>query len=216
MNRSYIISSVGRRAQNRPADVAVVVSLLRDQISHHNAMQLRPLRNLLKNMEKDMASLEQAIETFQRNVMRAPADGRVDAGGATIVARGGGWNTGKFIVVSLNEQTLEAFDGAHRVFEYDCTTGERSHPTDPGVFHISRKYREYRSRTYDPQMSYAKFFSADGKAIHQASAVWLTSTLRTLGMDGIGSHGCVRLSEENARQLFDWTPEGTMVHIFRA
>jgi len=31
--------------------------------------------------------------------------------------------------------------------------------------------------------------------------------------DWFGSHGCVCLTEEDAKTLFDWTPIGTLAHI---
>lgn len=30
---------------------------------------------------------------------------------------------------------------------------------------------------------------------------------------GFGSHGCVRLTKEDAQQLFDWTPRHTLVEV---
>ncbi|WP_444996219.1 L,D-transpeptidase [Aliikangiella sp. IMCC44359] len=34
-----------------------------------------------------------------------------------------------------------------------------------------------------------------------------------MGFDSLGSHGCVRLSEDNARALFNWAPMHTPVFI---
>ncbi len=62
-------------------------------------------------------------------------------------------------------------------------------------------------------MNYAMFFSRDGKAIHEAIGVGVTSYLRFLGVTSLGSHGCVRLSSEHAATMFAWTPVGTKVHI---
>jgi hypothetical protein len=89
-------------------------------------------------------------------------------------------------------------------------------PTVPGTFHISRKDRVHRSAKYNAQMNFAMFFSADGKAIHQYHGIAPLSLVRTLKSgvsDWFGSHGCVRLSEDDARALFDWTPIGTTVEI---
>lgn len=62
-------------------------------------------------------------------------------------------------------------------------------------------------------MNYAMFFTVDGKAIHQSNAVGITSILKDWGVNQLGSHGCVRLSEDNARTLFDWAPMNTTVFI---
>jgi lipoprotein-anchoring transpeptidase ErfK/SrfK len=63
-------------------------------------------------------------------------------------------------------------------------------------------------------MNYAMFFTTTGEAIHQGFAVTLLSYLKYFGIDSIGSHGCVRLSEDDAATLYAWTPYGTQVHVF--
>jgi len=62
-------------------------------------------------------------------------------------------------------------------------------------------------------MNYAMFFTIDGKAIHQSNAVGVTSILKDWGINDLGSHGCVRLAEDNAAKLFQWAPIGTPVFI---
>jgi lipoprotein-anchoring transpeptidase ErfK/SrfK len=119
----------------------------------------------------------------------------------------------KRIYVVLDRQVLQAFDGDEMVYEFDCCTGDSDHPTTTGAFRILHKHRFYHSRKYDAQMDYAMFFTRDGKAIHQGVAVGLTSLLRYLGADSVGSHGCVRLAEEDAATMFEWTPRGTPVIV---
>ena len=60
-----------------------------------------------------------------------------------------------------------------------------------------------------------KAFTTDGKAIHMAHVVGLCSYLKYFGIESIGSHGCVRLAEEDAAWLFDWTPLHTAVHVIK-
>ena len=118
----------------------------------------------------------------------------------------------KRIIVDLSRQILFAYDGDKLVYQFDCVTGDRENPTPPGRFQISRKHRFYRSRTYNAQMDYAMFFN-QGIAIHQAYLVMAVSYLKFAGLDSVGSHGCVRLSEHHARILFDWTPINTSVEV---
>ncbi|CAN7616901.1 L,D-transpeptidase [Acidovorax sp. Leaf78] len=123
----------------------------------------------------------------------------------------------KTIKVNLSLQIVEAMEGLKRVFVFDCVTGDKGHPTNRGSFRISRKAHPYRSKTYDVQMDYAMFFTADGKAFHQYHGSIPLSVVRSAKSsmsDWFGSHGCVRLTQANARALYDWAPEGTMVHIF--
>lgn len=123
----------------------------------------------------------------------------------------------KTIKVNLSLQTVEAMEGLKRVFVFDCVTGDESHPTDRGTFKIYEKSKIYRSRTYNVQMNYAMFFTSDKKAFHQYHGAVPLSVVRAargkLG-EWFGSHGCVRLSENDAKSLFDWAPKGTMVHVF--
>lgn len=126
----------------------------------------------------------------------------------------------KKIVVDLDRQVLDAFEGDTVKYHYDCVSGDSQHPTPVALFHILRKYKEYMSKTYKVRMDYAMFFTTTGEAIHMSHAVGVTSELRALmnkvnlsEYDPFGSHGCVRLSEENARELFDWAPIGTVVEV---
>ncbi|KVN71333.1 hypothetical protein WM03_23510 [Burkholderia ubonensis] len=122
----------------------------------------------------------------------------------------------KRIVVDLSNQRVEAFEGAARVFRFDCVTGDSEHPTDRGAFRIMRKYPTYRSRAYDVQMDYAMFFTGDGKALHQYHGpmpLSLVRMARNTVSDWFGSHGCVRLAEADAKRLYDWAPMGTVVQV---
>jgi lipoprotein-anchoring transpeptidase ErfK/SrfK len=122
---------------------------------------------------------------------------------------------GKKIVVDLTNQTLEAIDAGQRVYQFDCVTGDSAHPTDKGTFKIFRKDRIHRSSKYNVQMNFAMFFTTDGKAIHQYHGLVPLAVVRTLraGTDWFGSHGCIRLTEEDAKVLFDWAPNGTIIEV---
>ncbi|WP_107313902.1 L,D-transpeptidase [Burkholderia metallica] len=122
----------------------------------------------------------------------------------------------KSIVVDLSGQSVQAFDGAATVFRFDCVTGDSEHPTDRGAFRIMRKYSAYRSRACNVQMDYAMFFTGDGKALHQYHGpmpLSLVRMARNTVSDWFGSHGCVRLADADAKQLFDWAPMGTVVQV---
>jgi lipoprotein-anchoring transpeptidase ErfK/SrfK len=79
-----------------------------------------------------------------------------------------------------------------------------------------RKHAKYRSHTYNVPMNYAMFFTLDGKALHQyhGPGFGVVRAFKTSVSDWFGSHGCVRLREEDARTLFDWAPIGTTVNVF--
>ena len=123
----------------------------------------------------------------------------------------------KTIKVNLSLQTVEAMEGLKRVFVFECVSGDKSHPTGRGTFKIYEKSRFYRSHTYNVQMDYAMFFTSDKKAFHQYHGAVPLSVVRAARdklSEWFGSHGCVRLSEADAKSLFDWAPKGTMVQVF--
>jgi lipoprotein-anchoring transpeptidase ErfK/SrfK len=123
----------------------------------------------------------------------------------------------KVIKVDLAAQLVEAYDGIERIHRFECVSGDKDHPTDRGRFRIQRKYEIYRSHTYNVQMNYAMFFTTDGKALHQyhgAVPLSVVRTFRNKVTEWFGSHGCVRLSETDARALFEWAPLGTAVEVF--
>lgn len=122
----------------------------------------------------------------------------------------------KVIKVDLTAQLVDAYDGNERIHRFECVSGDKDHPTDRGKFKIQRKYEIYRSRAYNVQMNYAMFFTADGKALHQyhgAVPLNIVRTFRGKVSEWFGSHGCVRLSEADARALFEWAPLGTSVEV---
>jgi lipoprotein-anchoring transpeptidase ErfK/SrfK len=123
----------------------------------------------------------------------------------------------KIIRVYLNEQRIEAWDGATKVYAFDAVTGDSEHPTEPGAYRILSKDKLHHSKKYDVDMHYALFFTTDGKALHQYHGFVPLSLVRAAksGSDWFGSHGCVRLTEDNAQHLFEWAPVGTVVQVFR-
>ncbi len=122
----------------------------------------------------------------------------------------------KKIKVYLDQQIVEAYQGTERIFRFECVTGDKWGPTERGTYFIGRRHEDYRSRKYDVDMDWCMFFSADGKAFHQyhgrVNFALMRSTKKYVS-DMIGSRGCVRLREADAKALFVWTPQGTEVNI---
>ena len=123
------------------------------------------------------------------------------------------------ILVDLDRQKLYAYAGSVLVYEFHAVTGRKGKETDIGRHRIFRKEKTYTSKTYKVPMNYAMFFTSDGKAIHHSSAGWVTlrSFGKALGAEQlgvtVGSHGCVGISEEDAKALFERTPLNTIVEI---
>lgn len=85
---------------------------------------------------------------------------------------------------------------------YNATTGAPGHETPQGGFTIQRKYVRDWSVPYRTWMPYASYFTDDGVAIH-AGVVGTAPA----------SHGCVRVSDSFAADVFRATPVGTRVIV---
>lgn len=208
---------VGKGGKNNKSDVATIIDLLNDRKKAPYYQGLMSNIVVPRPTDKDIESkLVKAILDLQRKVQKLKKpDGQVNPNGTTIYFLGGVRRNQKQIIVELDDQDLFAYEGSKQKFELHSTSGDKEHPTStkPQLFHIFRKHKKYTSRTYNAKMDYAMFFTYDGKAIHQAYGVWVTSILKDLGADYFGSHGCVRLSESSAKELFEWTPMNTPVFI---
>ncbi|MGH3977916.1 MAG: L,D-transpeptidase [Pseudonocardiaceae bacterium] len=91
-------------------------------------------------------------------------------------------------------------DGAVSYGPVPITSGKPGYETPPGVFEVSYKDRDHRSRVYDnAPMPYSVFFN-DGIAFHEGSLEE-------------ESHGCVRLSHEAAETFYYDLEPGDIVEV---
>jgi lipoprotein-anchoring transpeptidase ErfK/SrfK len=97
--------------------------------------------------------------------------------------------------VHLSQQTMNvAIDGAEFA-SWPISTARRGYRTPIGIYKPYQLERMHYSRLYDyTPMPYSLFFHG-GYAIHG------TTEIRNLGR--AVSHGCIRLSPDNARALFE-------------
>lgn len=118
----------------------------------------------------------------------------------------------KWIDVNLSDRTLTAYVGTQQVHgPINMNDGGPGHATVEGTFRIYHKMAVQDlgcSAEYDwcvKSVPWISYFDGDF-AIH--GAPWA----HTFGLDsGLGSHGCVNLPVEEAKWVFDWAPEGTVV-----
>jgi lipoprotein-anchoring transpeptidase ErfK/SrfK len=119
----------------------------------------------------------------------------------------------KVIMVNVEQQVLYAIDDYKIIYEFDVITGQPGKETTTGKFKVTRKIKDYTSKKYKSEMPYTMFFSKDGKAIHGTKWATLRSYLHAYVTESVGSMGCVGLTEDNARTLFEWAPVGTTIAI---
>ena len=93
-----------------------------------------------------------------------------------------------------NQQMTVAVDGVER-YHWPVSSGVPSRETPNGSFRTFRMEEDHYSREFDDApMPHAIFFTKQGHAIHG------TDSVSRLGSPA--SHGCVRLSRDNAAKLF--------------
>jgi len=106
------------------------------------------------------------------------------------------------ILVDRKNKRVWAYQDGNMVFESVTTTGKASSPTPRGKFHVIKKHRKWTSTIYHVPMNYFLRLNPHVFGLHAGQ-------IRTQP----ASHGCIRLPETKAQELFDMCPVGTFVYI---
>jgi lipoprotein-anchoring transpeptidase ErfK/SrfK len=107
------------------------------------------------------------------------------------------------VVVSLKSQRLTLYSNGAPIATSAVSSGKPGHATPTGVFSIIQKDRFHHSTIYDDApMYYMQRITWSGVALHQGVVPNYPA-----------SHGCVRLPEAFARQLWSTTRVGARVII---
>jgi lipoprotein-anchoring transpeptidase ErfK/SrfK len=105
------------------------------------------------------------------------------------------------IVVDKSTQTMEVTKDGALLYRWDVSTGSRDRWTPNGTFRVQWFSRHHRSSRYDwAPMPHSIFFNGN-------IAVHGTTAEGQLGRRA--SHGCVRLSRQNAATLFALVQKNT-------
>ena len=108
------------------------------------------------------------------------------------------------IVVSRDQQSLVVYDGDTVVATSNVSTGKAGHSTPTGIFSILEKRRFHKSNIYsNAPMPFMQRLTWSGIALHASNHV----------PSYPASHGCVRMPDAFAKQLFKMTGRGVHVLI---
>lgn len=117
------------------------------------------------------------------------------------------YNGGKWISIDLNRQQLTAWEGKDVVLASRVKSGKYGYHTPVGVWRTFSKIPNERMSGSDYDLmdvAWTQYFTSSGIAIH--GAYWHNN------YNGRpGSHGCVNVPMDVARELFMWAPLGTTV-----
>ena len=107
------------------------------------------------------------------------------------------------IIISLDKQQLALYVGDELIAHSRVSTGQRGYSTPTGVFSIIQKDRWHRSNLYDDApMYFMQRLTWSGVALHQG-----------IVPNYPASHGCIRMPEASARELWTTTKLGARVII---
>lgn len=140
----------------------------------------------------------------------------LDEGDKTVWEHEYATTTNKHIIVDRSSQTLSAYEGEELFMEVPISTGLELTPTPRGTFTVFKKtpsrYMQgplpnlIDQQVYDlPGVPWNLYFTQGGAVIH--GAYWHNS------FGSVYSHGCVNVSPDNARKLYNWAELGTKVVV---
>lgn len=108
-------------------------------------------------------------------------------------------------IVSLGDQRVTIYDKDGAIMQGPVSSGATPNDTPPGIYAILQKNREHYSNRYDDAaMPFMQRITWTGIALHAGALPGYPA-----------SHGCVRLREDFANQLFGKTKLGMRVIISR-
>lgn len=103
---------------------------------------------------------------------------------------------GVLITIDKSAQRMNVSVDGNQRWYWPVSTGRRGYDTPSGSFRPFRMEASHFSRRWDnAPMPHSIFFTSIGHAIH--------GTYESAYLGSAVSHGCVRLSTENATQLYD-------------
>ncbi|MGQ9713766.1 MAG: L,D-transpeptidase family protein [Anaerolineae bacterium] len=124
--------------------------------------------------------------------------------------------TDKRIEVDISEQHFYAYEGDRLVYSFVCSTGAASSPTVPGRYQVLDKIPMAYASTWNLKMPYWLGIYWSGNLENGIHALPILSSGEILWDGYLGqrvSYGCIILSTEAARLIYEWAEVGTPVII---
>ena len=125
----------------------------------------------------------------------------------------------KRIVVSLSQQRMWAYENGQLLWDWPVSTGIASSPTAPGVFQVQSHESNAYASIWDLWMPHFMgiYRPAPGNDFmngfhgfptrNGSNLLWTNSLGRPV------TYGCILVSNDNVRLLYDWAEEGVVVEV---
>lgn len=106
------------------------------------------------------------------------------------------------VEIDLTSQTVHVFQNGVMSITAPISSGRASHPTPTGTFVVTDRWRSWTSTIYKVKMPYFLRLSCSEVGLHAG---------RLPGYPA--SHGCIRLARQDAKEIFEMVPLGTLVTV---
>lgn len=127
----------------------------------------------------------------------------------------------KRIVVSISKQNVKAYENGQLKWDWSGSTGIDSSPTSPGIFQVQTHEEMAYAANWDLYMPWFMgiYRPVPGQefmnGFHGFPSRDRRQLLWTKNLGRKVTYGCVLLSTENAKLLYDWAEPGVIVEIER-
>jgi LysM repeat protein len=129
---------------------------------------------------------------------------------------GGASTSGKAIVIDVSDQRTYVYENGGLIWTFVASTGMPGSETQRGVFEVQNKLPMAYAATWDLQMPYWLGFYWAGPLQNGIHALPILSNGVRLWEGLLGrpaSYGCVILSDNDAKLLYDWAEIGIPVTV---
>lgn len=179
------------------------ISATHQLVSDNRLTQARGMAEAAQTIAPDRAEPQQLLE--QIHIQLAPTP--------TPVPR---YAAGQLIEVNISQQRMYVWEGDRLIYKWLCSTGLPGRDTAPGRFSVLDKIPEAWAGTWALRMPYWMGIYWAGTLENGIHALPINSNGVMLWGGLLGSpasFGCIILSTENARILYNWAHVGTPVWI---
>jgi lipoprotein-anchoring transpeptidase ErfK/SrfK len=125
----------------------------------------------------------------------------------------------KRVKISISQQRMQAYEEGQVKWDWQVSTGIASSPTSPGIFQVQSHDPNAYAGNWNLWMPwfmgiYRPVPSQDFmNGFHGFPSRDQQQLLWTRNLGHPVTYGCILLSTDNAKLLYDWAPEGTIVEI---
>ncbi len=179
------------------------ISATHQLVSDNRLVQARDAAEAAQALAPERAEAQELLEQIRARLLPTP----------TPVPR---HTAGQLIEVNISAQRMYVWEGDRLVYNWLCSTGLPGRDTAAGRFSVLDKIPEAWASTWALRMPYWMGIYWAGTLENGIHALPINSSGVTLWGGYLGSRasfGCIILSTENARTLYNWAHVGTPVWI---